>query len=57
MLEMLSGRFKAFEAIAYTTIKLVRHVYQDELSIDLLVADAVLEFGDDVRSAFVAAVE
>jgi hypothetical protein len=50
LLEMLADRFGAFEAIAYATIKLTRHVSQDELSMDLLVAEAILEFGD-LRSA------
>ena len=57
MLEMLSDRFGAFEAIAYSTIKLARFVPQDELSMDLLVADAVLEFGDELRNTRVAAAE
>jgi len=57
LLEMLSDRFGAFEAIAYSTIKLARHVPEDELSMDVLVADAVLEFGDDLRAAHVAAAE
>lgn len=57
LLEMLSDRFGAFEAIANATIKLARHVPEDELSMDLLVADAVLEFGDDLRAARVAAAE
>jgi hypothetical protein len=56
LLEMLSDRFGAFEAIAYSTIKLARHVSQDELSMDLLVAEAILEFADDMRTA-VALVE
>jgi hypothetical protein len=51
LLEMLSDRFGAFEAIAYSTIKLARHVSEDELAMDLLVAEAVLEFGDDLRAA------
>lgn len=52
LLEMLSDRFGAFEAVAYATIKLSRqHVPQDELSIDLLVAEAILEFADDLRTA------
>ena len=51
LLEMLSDRFGAFEAIAYPTIKLARHVPEDELSMDVLVAEAVLEFGEDLRSA------
>ena len=51
LLEMLSDRFGAFEAIAMSSIKLARHVPEDELSMDLLVAEAVLEFGDDLRQA------
>jgi len=57
LLEMLSDRFGAFEAIAYSTIKLARHVPEDELSMDLLVAEAVLEFGDDLRQALAQACE
>jgi hypothetical protein len=49
LLEMLSDRFGAFEAIAYSTIKLSRHVPADELSMDVLVAEALLEFADDLR--------
>jgi hypothetical protein len=33
------------------SIKLARHVSEDELSMDQLVAEAVLEFGDDLRAA------
>lgn len=51
LLEMLSDRFGAFEAIAYSTIMLARHVSEDELPMDLLVAEAVLEFADDIREA------
>jgi hypothetical protein len=51
ILEMLTDRFGAFEAIAMASIKLGRHVPEDELSMDRLVADAVLEFGDDLRAA------
>ncbi|MBW3571624.1 MAG: hypothetical protein KY467_11000 [Gemmatimonadetes bacterium] len=57
LLEMLSDRFGAFEAIAYSTIKLARHEPQQELSMDLLVAEAVLEFADDLRTATEAATE
>jgi hypothetical protein len=57
LLEMLSDRFGAFEAIAYSTIKLARHVPEDELSMDVLVAEAVLEFGEDLREACKAADE
>jgi hypothetical protein len=51
LLEMLSDRFGAFEAIAYSTIKLARHVPEDELPMDVLIAEAVLEFGSDLREA------
>jgi hypothetical protein len=54
LLEMLSDRFGAFEAIAYSTIKLARHVPEDELSMDVLVAEAILEFGTDIRDAWQA---
>lgn len=33
------------------SLKLARHVPEDELSMDQLVAEAVLEFGDDLRAA------
>jgi hypothetical protein len=55
LLEMLTDRFGAFEAIAMASIKLARHVSEDELSMDQLVAEAVLEFGDDLRAASKAA--
>jgi hypothetical protein len=55
LLEMLTDRFGAFEAIAMSSIKLARHVAEDELSMDLLVAEAVLEFGEDLRQASEAA--
>ena len=55
LLEMLSDRFGAFEAIAYSTIKLARHAPEDELSMDVLVAEALLEFGSDLREACQAA--
>lgn len=51
LLDMLIDRFGSFEAIATASIKLARHVPEDELSMDLLVAEAVLEFGDDLRQA------
>ncbi|SOD04136.1 hypothetical protein SAMN05216486_1271 [bacterium JGI 053] len=50
-LEMLVDRFGAFEAIAYSSIKLARFAPPDELAMDPLVANAVLEFGDDLRHA------
>jgi hypothetical protein len=55
LLEMLTDRFGAFEAIAMASIKLARHVSEDELSMDRLVAEAVLEFGNDLREASEAA--
>ena len=57
LLEMLADRFGAFEAIAYSTIKLARFAPADELSMDPIVAEAILEFGDDLRSACSAAAE
>lgn len=51
LLEMLTDRFGAFEAIATTSIKLARHIPADELAMDLQVAEAILEFGDDLRQA------
>ena len=57
LLEMLSDRFGVFEAVAYSTIKLARFTSEDELSMDLLVAEAVLEFAADLREAAAAAAE
>lgn len=51
LLEMLSDRFGLFEALAYSTIKLNRCAGADELSMDPRVAEAVLEFADDLRTA------
>jgi hypothetical protein len=51
LLEMLSDRFGALEAVAYSSIKLSRYVSEDEMAMDLLVAEAVLEFGSDLRDA------
>jgi hypothetical protein len=33
------------------SIKLSRHISEDELPMDQLVAEAILEFGDDLRAA------
>ncbi|HEX6369174.1 MAG TPA: hypothetical protein VF006_09590 [Longimicrobium sp.] len=57
LLEILTDRFGAFEALAMASIKLARHVPEDELSMDLFVAQAVLEFGDDLRQASEAAAD
>ncbi|HET7230417.1 MAG TPA: hypothetical protein VFJ16_10475 [Longimicrobium sp.] len=51
LLEMLTDRFGVFEALAHSTIKLTRCTSADELSMDPRVADAVLEFADDLRTA------
>jgi hypothetical protein len=55
LLEMLADRFGLFEALAESTIKLNRYAEGDELAMDPLVAEAVLEFADDLRSARTAA--
>lgn len=55
LLEMLADRFGVFEALAYTTIQHNRCPDADDLAMDPLVAEAVLEFGDDLRSARTAA--
>lgn len=57
LLEMLSDCFAALEAVAYSSIKLARHMAEPELSMDLLVASAVLEFADDLRAPGEAAEE
>jgi len=57
LLEMLSDRFGAFEAIANSSIKLARVTPDEELAMDVLVAEAVLEFGEDLRSALRTAAE
>jgi hypothetical protein len=54
---MLTDRFGAFEAIANSSIKLARTAPENELAMDLLVADAVLQFGSDLRAARDAAAE
>jgi hypothetical protein len=51
LLEMLSDRFGAFEAIANSSIKLARVAPDEELAMDVQVAEAVLEFGEDLRAA------
>ena len=59
LLEMLEARFGAFEALAYTSLALARKTDAEEESppMDILTAEAVLEFGDDLRQAYQAAVE
>jgi hypothetical protein len=51
LIEILSDRFGALEAVATSSIKLARYAPEDELAMDLQVADAVLEFGTSLREA------
>lgn len=53
----LAGSRRAFEAIAYPSIKLARAAPEEDRATDVLVAEAILEFGDDLRSAGQAATE
>ena len=53
---MLPDRFGALKAVAYSSVKLPRYVSDCEMPRDLLVAEAVLEFGSDLREACEAAV-
>jgi hypothetical protein len=57
LLETLSDRFGIFEAVAHSSIKLSRLTSEDELSMDLFVAEAVLEFGSDLRRAYSASMK
>jgi hypothetical protein len=57
LLEILKDRFGALEAVAYSSIKLARYAPEDELSMDLLVAESVLEFGSNLREALRDAME
>ncbi len=56
-LEILKDRFGALEAAAYSSIKLARYAPEEELSMDLLVAQSVLEFGGSLREALDDAIE
>lgn len=51
MLEMLEFRFGAFEALAYASIELARNSPESQLPMSRLTAEAILEFGDDLRQA------
>lgn len=51
LLKILTDRFGALEAVANSSIKLARYAPEDELAMDLLVAEAVLEFGTSLREA------
>lgn len=53
---MPCNRFGALETVAHSSIKLSRYVSLCETSMDLLIAEAMLEFGDDPRAPCEAAV-
>ena len=51
LLEILTDRYGALEAVANSSIRLARYAPEDELAMDVLVAEAVLEFGTSLREA------
>jgi len=53
--EMLSDRFGALQSVGLLLNQASRYVSACEMSMDLLFAKAVLEFGDDLREACKAA--
>lgn len=57
LLEMLLDRFGAFEAIAASSVRLARLDSEEQLPMESLVAEAVLEFGEDLREAAASAAE
>lgn len=57
LLEMLADRFGAFEAIATSSVRLARLDSEEQLPMEPLVAEAVLEFGEDLRAAAASAAE
>jgi hypothetical protein len=59
LLEMLVDRFGIFEVAASTTITLARLDREGEADLPMQgqVAEAVLEFGDDLRAALAEATE
>jgi hypothetical protein len=56
-LEILKDRFGALQAVANSSIKLARCAPENELAMDLLVAESVLEFGSSLREARDGAME
>jgi hypothetical protein len=52
-IEMLESRFGAFEALAYASLALARRtdLAGEHPPMDKQTAEAILEFGDDVRRA------
>ncbi|HEY7770885.1 MAG TPA: hypothetical protein VIB55_22145 [Longimicrobium sp.] len=57
MLEMLEFRFGAFVAIATTSLELSRKSPENGLPMDRGTAEAILEFRDDLKQAYRAALE
>lgn len=57
LLEMLSDRFGAFEALATSSITLARVAPREERPMKTQVAEAVLDFGEDLRQARETAAE
>ena len=57
LLEMLVDRFGAFEAIAASSVRLARLDSEEQLPMEPLVAEAVLEFGEDLREAAASVAE
>ena len=57
LLEMLEFRFGAFEAIATTSLELSRKRPENGLPMDRATAEAILEFRDDLKQAYQAALE
>lgn len=57
LLEMLADRFGAFKAIAASSIRLARLAPDEEVPMEPIVAEAVLEFGEDLRGGAEAATE
>lgn len=56
LLEMLEFRFGGFETIAYASIEMARKGAR-RTPMDRMTAEAILEFGDDLRQAYEAAMQ
>jgi hypothetical protein len=57
LLEILQGSLHGLEAVATSSIKLARYAPEDELAMDLLVAEWALDFGSSLREARDGAME